>query len=107
MANPEHVKMLSQGVEAWNKWRAANPGILPDLKEADFRGAGMSGANLDHAFLTSAHLGRADLRGAKLAGARGLTAAQLSRARTSQTTTLPSGAKGPFVQGVGSEFPPR
>jgi len=35
MANEEHLKILRQGVEAWNKWRKANPNIQPDLGRAD------------------------------------------------------------------------
>ena len=31
MANPEHIEILKQGVEAWNKWRKENPEIKPDL----------------------------------------------------------------------------
>ena len=31
MANPEHVKIFKQGLDAWNKWRMENPGIIPDL----------------------------------------------------------------------------
>jgi hypothetical protein len=31
MANPEHLKILKKGVEAWNKWRKENPDIQPDL----------------------------------------------------------------------------
>ena len=27
MANPEHLEILKQGVEAWDKWRTENPGI--------------------------------------------------------------------------------
>ncbi len=33
MANPEHVEILKQGVEAWNQWRKDNPDIEPDLSE--------------------------------------------------------------------------
>jgi hypothetical protein len=35
MANPEHLKILKQGVEVWNRWRIKNPSIKPDLSEAD------------------------------------------------------------------------
>jgi len=35
MANPEHLAILKQGVEQWNKWRRANSGIQPDLSGAD------------------------------------------------------------------------
>ncbi len=37
MANPEHLEILGQGVAAWNKWRADNPGIKPDLSGANIR----------------------------------------------------------------------
>jgi hypothetical protein len=33
MANPEHWKILKQGVEGWNKWRYENPGIRPNWLE--------------------------------------------------------------------------
>ena len=46
MANEEHLKILKQGVEQWNKWRLENA-IRPDLSDADLkRGANLSGANL-------------------------------------------------------------
>ena len=35
MANEEHLAILRQGVEAWNKWRHRNLGISPDLRKAD------------------------------------------------------------------------
>jgi len=38
MANPEHLKILKQGVEDWNQWRKDNPDIKPGLSEADLRG---------------------------------------------------------------------
>jgi hypothetical protein len=41
MANDEHVALLKQGVDAWNKWRDENPDAYPDL-----RGANLSGAQL-------------------------------------------------------------
>ena len=59
MANPEHLKILKQGVDAWNKWRVENPGIIPDLE----------GANLGQADLGGADLRIANLRGADLSEA--------------------------------------
>jgi len=59
MANDEHLAILKQGVEAWNKWRGEDPGIRPDL----------SGAHLSNADLRAARLSNADLRGANLSGA--------------------------------------
>ena len=40
MANPEHLEILKQGVEAWNRWLEDNP-QLPD-----FSGANLSGIDL-------------------------------------------------------------
>lgn len=37
MANPEHVALLKQGIQTWNKWRRDNPYVTPDLRQADFR----------------------------------------------------------------------
>jgi hypothetical protein len=31
MANEEHLALLQQGVEVWNKWRNENFEIKPDL----------------------------------------------------------------------------
>ena len=31
MANPEHLKILKDGVEVWNRWREEHPEIEPDL----------------------------------------------------------------------------
>ncbi|NTW82585.1 MAG: toll/interleukin-1 receptor domain-containing protein [Chlorobiaceae bacterium] len=39
MANPEHLAILKQGVEVWNKWREEHPEIIPDLIGADLKGA--------------------------------------------------------------------
>jgi uncharacterized protein YjbI with pentapeptide repeats len=79
MANEAHLAQLQQGVEAWNRWRAANPHIKPDLSEANLSEATLSRANLFRAQLVStnlarayifrAQLGRADLPGANLSHA--------------------------------------
>jgi uncharacterized protein YjbI with pentapeptide repeats len=42
MANPEHLKILDQGVEVWNKWREDKPDITPDLSGANLSGADIS-----------------------------------------------------------------
>ncbi len=49
MANEEHLKILKQGVEAWNGWREKNPQITPDLSKADLYKADLTGANLNGA----------------------------------------------------------
>ena len=66
MANEEHLKILRQGVEVWNKWRKENPDIQPDLSQADLGGADLSGANLIKASLFEADLRKADLSEADL-----------------------------------------
>lgn len=35
MANPEHLAILKQGVEIWNKWRIKNKDIKIDLSSQD------------------------------------------------------------------------
>ena len=69
MANPEHLKILKQGVYAWNKWRAENPGIIPDLAGPDPHGADIGLADLRGADLRGAHFTGANLFAAQLAGA--------------------------------------
>jgi hypothetical protein len=79
MANPEHLQILQQGVEAWNVWRRQNRTVRPDLTEsplshADLREANLSGADLREANfaganLISANLVAADLNAATLSGA--------------------------------------
>jgi hypothetical protein len=38
MANPEHLQILQQGVEAWNAWRNQNSDVIPNLAQADLTG---------------------------------------------------------------------
>jgi hypothetical protein len=78
MANPEHLKILEQGVEVWNRWRA-EASISPDLRNAFLYSAHLSGvdlhradmrrANLQGAKLTNSRLSQADLREADLRNA--------------------------------------
>jgi uncharacterized protein YjbI with pentapeptide repeats len=35
MANPEHLRILEKGIEAWNQWRKQYPDLEPDLSGAD------------------------------------------------------------------------
>jgi len=79
MANPEHLKILKQGVPAWNEWREKNHEVRPDLTEADLvavdlgtpdlRGENRHPANLTDADLRGANLQLADLRQVYLDGA--------------------------------------
>jgi len=85
MANEEHLTILKQGVEVWNKWREKNIEIIPNLSQAifwempiriielrgiDFRRANLSGADLRGTDLTRVNLSGANLDGAKLASVR-------------------------------------
>ena len=79
MANNEHLAILKQGVEVWNKWRDENPDVRPNLSGTDLSGANLfradlfmanlSGADLFMANLSGADLFMADLSGADLRGA--------------------------------------
>jgi uncharacterized protein YjbI with pentapeptide repeats len=75
MANPKHLEILMQGVASWNRWRMNNPGLVPDLVEAQLSAANLIGANfgkanLAGANLVGANLGKAGLWGADLRGAK-------------------------------------
>ena len=99
MANPEHVKILKQGMDVWNNWREENPWIKPSLRGAsldgtdlrwanlrwaNLRGVTLRGANLRGANLRQANLsGGANLRGAYLSGGANLKWADLSGAKLS------------------------
>jgi uncharacterized protein YjbI with pentapeptide repeats len=90
MANKEHLGILRQGVEAWNRWRTENPKVRPDLyhanleradlSRANLRWAHLRGANLRQAILSEADLYEANLHGANLHGAN-LSGALLRWAR--------------------------
>lgn len=70
MANPEHLKILKEGVKAWNKWRKKNPRTKPDLSEAYFSyAADLRSANLTEAKLFLARLGGVNLLSATLRAA--------------------------------------
>ena len=58
MAVDEHLRILKQGVAAWNKWRASNPKIRPDLEVANLTGTDLRGADLKDADLGAADLSR-------------------------------------------------
>jgi hypothetical protein len=46
MANPEHLAILKQGVEEWNKWRGEHSELEPDLSRADLAAMDITGADL-------------------------------------------------------------
>lgn len=65
MADPKHVEILKQGVEAWNNWRNSHPYLKPDLREVDLQGVDTRGA-----YLAEADLSRVDFSGRDLSGAQ-------------------------------------
>ena len=95
MANPIHVAVVKQGIDAIQDWRGKNPGVVFDLvdadlhrislvdgdfcepdfwgnlslKSADLSYARLSGADLTNGYLCIVKLFAADLRRAKLAWA--------------------------------------
>jgi uncharacterized protein YjbI with pentapeptide repeats len=46
MANSEHLKILKEGVEAWNAWRKEHKTEQLNLSYADLSSLYLSGANL-------------------------------------------------------------
>ena len=71
MANPEHLKILKQGVKIWNAWRKEREleSISINLAFANLKRARLEGANLNSANLRGANLWQADLEKASLKGA--------------------------------------
>ena len=86
MANPEHLELLRQDVDAWNAWRVQGL-VRPDLHGADLSGANLRQANLETAGLSAANLSGADLSMARLSGAD-LSGARLSGANLHGATLL-------------------
>jgi len=82
MANPEHLAILKQGVEAWNQWRRRLPNVEVDLARADLEDERLIGINFH-----SVNLKRATLRGANLSQAD-LTWANLIYANLSEASLM-------------------
>lgn len=93
MANADHLKIIKQGPDVWNRWRNENPGIEPDLARADLSGLELNEIDLNetdlrHAILQNttfrgATLIKADLRGSNLQRAS-FNLANLSEANLSE-----------------------
>ncbi|MGB7510314.1 MAG: pentapeptide repeat-containing protein [Pelodictyon phaeoclathratiforme] len=84
MADPEHLKLLQEGVTTWNQWRQEHPDIRPDLHDAPLASLDMRYVNLAGAQLGGANLSKANLEGANLAEAD-LCCADLRGAEISRT----------------------
>jgi uncharacterized protein YjbI with pentapeptide repeats len=70
VANPEHAYWFREGSESWNRWRATNKDIIPDLNLVDGRGLMLDSADLSGALLRGADLSGASLQNANLQGAK-------------------------------------
>lgn len=68
MANPEHLKILRQGIETWNQWRKEHPEVEPDLSETTFVEDNLSKANFTKTNFTRAQLWNVCLWEANLGG---------------------------------------
>src|SRR5437868_111967 len=67
--DPDHLKLLQQGIEAWNAYREKEPSVEPDLSGGELSAANLHRANLHRANLLKANLVRANLIWADLGGA--------------------------------------
>jgi uncharacterized protein YjbI with pentapeptide repeats len=94
MANPEHRRILRQGIDAWNQWRKDNPRVYPDFNRADlskedFVGFNFGKAELIEADLSGANFYLADLRNADLSDANlmltNFSGANLTRVNLNRT----------------------
>ncbi len=84
MANPDHLEWLKEGVEAWNQ-RRKHDDFIPDLRQANLRGAELRGANLTEAKLRQADLSEAKLRQADLSEAK-LSGADVKSVKSNAAT---------------------
>ena len=66
MADNNQIAILSQGVEAWNKWREENPDVSIDLKNAKLMHMNLENANLAKADLKNANLSFTNFKNANL-----------------------------------------
>lgn len=66
MANIEHLKILENGLAAWNGWYEKNSSIKPDFSDADLTGKDLKGYILTYSNLKGAKLSNANLSGSDL-----------------------------------------
>jgi hypothetical protein len=105
MADEEQLRILKQGVAAWNTWREQQAAdIRVDLSEVDLSGADLSGAELSGADLIRADLIEADLSRAHLGWANlsraDLRGADLSRAILSEAILSGANLSGANLSGA-------
>ena len=66
MANPEHHKILKQGVKAWNSWHLEHFFDGGDLSNVNLSGMGLNGIDFVGTDLSHSNLSKANLSGANL-----------------------------------------
>ena len=66
MANADHLKIIEQGPNVWNRWRNENPGIEPDLAWADLSRLELNEVDLNETDLRKTILQNTTFRGATL-----------------------------------------
>jgi hypothetical protein len=98
MPDEEHLKILKQGVEQWNKWRLENA-IRPDLSGANLIGADLIGTDLIAAYLSFADLTGANLSGVKLIDAN-LIGANLSGANLTSADLIGANLSSAYLSGA-------
>jgi uncharacterized protein YjbI with pentapeptide repeats len=107
MPDEEHLKMLKQDVEQWNKWRLENA-IKPDLSGANLIGANLLRAHLIDAYLSFADLSGANVIDANLSGANligaNLNGANLSGAYLSGANLIGAYLSGANLSGANLSF---
>jgi uncharacterized protein YjbI with pentapeptide repeats len=91
MANQEHLAILKQSVETWNRWRQEHLNVRPDLSGIDLTAANLGAAHLNGADLSGANLGAAYLNGADLSGAN------LSKADLSEANLIRANLEGAYL----------
>jgi hypothetical protein len=101
-----HLDILEKGIESWNKWRAENPDIRPQLVDEDLSELDLSGINLSEADLSetdfygtdlsNANLKMVSLKGADLSGAN-LSGAELYKADLSGAYLTEANLQGSYL----------
>ncbi|MGD1853991.1 MAG: toll/interleukin-1 receptor domain-containing protein [Leptolyngbyaceae cyanobacterium] len=99
MATEEHLEILKQGVEVWNRWRKENPRIIPDLRDVCLRGANLYLADFSGSQLQGANLSGAQLNSAYLSGAQ-LDTVNLSEANLSNASLEGATLREAILSGV-------
>ncbi|HAA16558.1 MAG TPA: hypothetical protein DCE41_34555 [Cytophagales bacterium] len=99
LSRDEQIELLKRSVEEWNIWRQVNPGVKPNLLEANLQAADLRGANLQGATLLIADMQWADVSGANLNDAK-LVAANLRECNFRQTSFRKANLEGTQLQGA-------